>query len=360
MLATVVEYIGGALLKNITGVSLWNYNKPKFFITFSLIYTGISMLIIFLLHPLVYIGIQLIPNLIFKISMWTILSLLIVDILASYAGIFHARKPIELERKVTKKLSNLKTSIGKLCFQKMEKRIMKSFPELKNGQLNPAATEAGYKKKFAEGVCFEKLVWMFLVSALIGDIIETIFVWGTTGVFMSRSSLIYGPFSVVWGLGGVIAIIMLHNLINKKGIYIFIAGFLLGGTYEYSCSVFTEKFFGTRFWDYSNMPFNLDGRVNLLFCIYWGLLAIIWIKGIYAIVSMYIGKLNYVAGQILTWCIIVFISLNTLVSATALHYYSLRMENEKVTSSAAKFFNKYYPNELMKLIYPNAVLDKKS
>ena len=44
----------------------------------------------------------------------------------------------------------------------------------------------------------------------------------------------------------------------------------LGGAYEYLCSVFTELVFGKVFWDYSWMPFNLGGRINLLYCFFWG------------------------------------------------------------------------------------------
>ena len=56
---------------------------------------------------------------------------------------------------------------------------------------------------FAEGCCFHKLVWLFVIAAFLGDVTETIFCRITAGVWMSRSSVVYGPFSIVWGLGGV-------------------------------------------------------------------------------------------------------------------------------------------------------------
>ncbi|URS74463.1 putative ABC transporter permease [Clostridium autoethanogenum DSM 10061] len=120
--------------------------------------------------------------------------------------------------------------------------------------------------------------------------------------------------------------------------------------------MFTEKVLGARFWDYSGMPFNLDGRVNLLYCLFWGLLAIVWLKVIYPFVSNYIGKIPRVLGEVLTWCIVVFIVLNALVSAMALYYYSLRMAGISVNGKVEMFFSIYYPDTLMKMIYPNAVL----
>ena len=31
----------------------------------------------------------------------------------------------------------------------------------------------------------------------------------------------------------------------------------------------------------SHMPFNINGRINLLFCFFWGVLAIVWLKLLY-------------------------------------------------------------------------------
>ena len=44
------------------------------------------------------------------------------------------------------------------------------------------------------------LLWLFVIGAFLGDMVETVFCRVTAGVWMSRSSLVWGPFSVVWGL----------------------------------------------------------------------------------------------------------------------------------------------------------------
>lgn len=53
---------------------------------------------------------------------------------------------------------------------------------------------------------------------------------------------------------------------RKAGPAYFYCRYILGGAYEYVCSVFTEIVFGKVFWDYSKIPFNLGGRINLLYC----------------------------------------------------------------------------------------------
>ena len=69
----------------------------------------------------------------------------------------------------------------------------------------------------------------FMICAFLGDLIETLFCRVTGGVWMSRSSVIYGTFSIVWGFGAVILTVVLQRLAGKEDRYIFLAGSVLGG-----------------------------------------------------------------------------------------------------------------------------------
>ena len=81
---------------------------------------------------------------------------------------------------------------------------------------------------FASGITLTKMFWVFLICSLLGDIIETFFVRFTAGIWMSRSSVLYGPFSIVWGLGAVVLTVVLSPLSKKGDRYVFLGGFLLG------------------------------------------------------------------------------------------------------------------------------------
>jgi uncharacterized membrane protein len=130
---------------------------------------------------------------------------------------------------------------------------------------------------FAKDLCFDKLFWVFLVSSVLGAGIEMVFCRITGGVWMSRSSLLYGPFSVVWGLGAVVLTVVLQQLEEKPDRYVFLSGCVLGGVYEYLCSVFTELVFGTVFWDYSHMPLNLLGQICPTFSLLWCGLSLVFL-----------------------------------------------------------------------------------
>ena len=183
--------------------------------------------------------------------------------------------------------------------------------------------------------------------------IETVYVWAVSGVLMSRSSLLYGPFSIVWGLGGALVTGLLYPLKEKNDRFVFIGGFVLGGVYEYSCSVFTEVVFGTIFWDYSHMPFNINGRINLLFCFFWGVVAIVWVKLLYPAASRLIEKIPPVAGKILTTCLIVFMVLNMVVSGLAMGRYVQRKAGHEASNVIEEFMDNVYNDKFIERVYPN-------
>lgn len=210
-------------------------------------------------------------------------------------------------------------------------------------------------KVFASGCCFHKLVWLFVIGAFLGDITEMIFCRITAGVWMSRSSVVWGPFSIVWGLAIVVATALLCRYSDRSDGMIFCIGTVLGGAYEYACSVFTELVFGKVFWDYSQMQMNLGGRINLLYCFFWGIAAVVWIKKLYPHISALIEKVPVKAGKFLSWAMILFMSCNMAISAMALIRSNERSKGIPAESGWQQIMDERFDDERLNRIYPNAI-----
>ena len=172
---------------------------------------------------------------------------------------------------------------------------------------------------------------------------------------MSRSSVVWGSFSIVWGLAIAAATLLLYKYRNRSDGFLFAVGTFLGGIYEYTCSVFTEIVFGQVFWDYSWMPFNLGGRINLLYCFFWGLAVVVWMKLLYPKLSMWIEKVPMRTGKIISWCMIVFMSCNILVSCMALIRVNERNAGVEATYEWQEIIDERFDDERMHRIYPNAI-----
>lgn len=206
---------------------------------------------------------------------------------------------------------------------------------------------------FARGICFDKLVWVFLISSFLGALIEMVFCRVTGGIWMNRSSMLYGPFSVVWGVGAVVLTVALQRLVGKADRYVFLAGFVVGGAYEYLCSVFTEIVFGAVFWDYSWMPLNIGGRTNVLYCIFWGLLAVVWIKILYPPMDQAIEKIPPLTGKILTWIVVFVMVCNGFLTALAMQRYTVRQTRPEPSNIVEEFLDDCYGDDFMEARWPN-------
>ncbi|MFQ8758821.1 MAG: putative ABC transporter permease [Intestinimonas sp.] len=67
------------------------------------------------------------------------------------------------------------------------------------------------------------------IASFLGAITETLFMLLTRGELQNRSGLIYGQFSLVWGLGAVLFTVCFHRLTGRRDLVIFLAGTVLGG-----------------------------------------------------------------------------------------------------------------------------------
>jgi len=231
------------------------------------------------------------------------------------------------------------------------KRLQRAYPGIQD--MTP---EEQKSCTFAKGLCLDKLVWVFLTSALLGDIIETFWCGLVNGQWMNRSSVLYGPFSFVWGLGAVVLTVTLRRLAQRDSFFVFAAGFFIGGAYEYLCSVFTELVFGTVFWDYSHMPLNIGGRTNILFCFFWGVLAVVWIKGIYPWMSRAIEHIPALMGKVLTWAVVAFMVCDALLTSAAMLRYSTRAARPGPDSVFEVFLDQQYGDSLIEHRWPNMIV----
>lgn len=352
--ASAIETFAGHVSQLLSKTNLRNIHIKNVFggqkkgVLYALLLGAGVLCVVLIVHPLFFLLAQLIPDLVLKILTLTLSGLLVLD----FVSVFYAtrRKAPVLEQKEAEG----KAVLGRRLADHVWGRLRKAYPGLT--PLDTAGEKNRKRFTFGKGLCLDKLIWMFLICALIGDIIETFFVRFTAGVWMSRSSLLYGPFSVVWGLGAVLLTVVLERLADKPDRYIFLGGFFLGGAFEYLCSVFTEIFLGTVFWDYSDMPFNIGGRTNLLFCVFWGALGLVWVKVCYPYISKWIEKIPPLIGKIITWVVMVVMVCNMTISALAMVRYVARGEGTPAANVVDTFLDFHYPNSLVEQRWPNMVV----
>lgn len=374
LLAAFVSIMTGLILEHIFHRKWWDYSKNRFqyegyFGIWHLLIFGAAIVVMMkFANPLILQILKQIPHFIGRIILIIAYILMGIDFLGSVIAILQLKIKLRRIMQLNENMQKVSENVGNAITVRIQKRMMRAYPNIKTENIKESVRKNTKKEKtvFAEGCCFFKIFWLFLIGAFIGDLVETLFCRYSMGRWMSRSSVVYGPFSIVWGLGCAMFTALLYKYKEKSDRYIFMLGTVLGGAYEYACSIFTELVFGTVFWDYSKLPFNLGGRINLLFCFFWGIAAVVWLKIIYPKLSNLIEKIPIKTGNILTWILILFMIFNAGMSTLALNRYNQRQQGSlqktpQMTAAAEdsrtdleKFLDKHFPDKRMEQIYPNA------
>ncbi len=156
---------------------------------------------------------------------------------------------------------------------------------------------------------------------------------------------------------------------------------MYGGATEYIISFLGEKILNTRWWDYSDKFLNLNGRVCLVYCVFWGILGLYLLKVFNPKVDKFLdwvklkanGKTKLLKAIVLT--MIIFLFLDFLATGIASDFYFTRItvENDLPVANKEKVVEKYnylykenpklaniiykfWGNEVMVKTLPNATI----
>ena len=356
VVATAVEWFAGKMLEQMKRKKWWDYAGKRWnfdgyiCLQYSVLWGVLGLLAVRYGNGVILGLYHSMPAVVGKALIWELMAVGIIDFMGSFMSVYHIEEKLPRLLGWNHTLQRWTFRLAMNISGHIEKRIGRSYPSILVER-----DDSKDHEKNGEKCGFVQVFWLFVIGAFAGDIVETLFCRITSGVWMSRSSLVWGDFSVVWGLAIALVTVLLYKDRDKQEQYIFWVGVFLGGAYEYICSVFTEIVFGKVFWDYSAMPFNLGGRINLLYCFFWGIAAVVWIKGLYPRVVRVIDAVLRRTRWVLTSALMVFMILNICVSVLALVRYDTRADKKAAVHGWERLMDVHFDDARMERIYPNAV-----
>ena len=165
------------------------------------------------------------------------------------------------------------------------------------------------EKKVAKDLQFFQVFWVFMFAAFFGSLIQILFNSVLQRRFVVCSGLVYGWFSVFWGLGAVIVTIFFHKMKESRDFILIILGTFVCGIYQYLFHMMEEHLFEMRF-DTTSQFDVLNGRVDMLFCIIGGVLVMFWVKDIYPVFSNILGKVPAAMRNIVSIILVLLMAAN--------------------------------------------------
>lgn len=182
----------------------------------------------------------------------------------------------------------------------------------------------------------------------------------------------------IYGVGAVI-IIVVSQYFNKNNFTLFLGGYIIGSITEYLTSFFVEIILHAKWWDYSNNILNINGRVCLLYSIFWGILTIFLVKKFNPLLDRIMIKIkNRVSCKLLKGFlsfIILFLMIDCVATCYAQDIFVTRIviknnieikdrerreiDYQKIEEDEylTKFINTYWDDRKMIRTFPNMKIE---
>lgn len=191
-------------------------------------------------------------------------------------------------------------------------------------------------------------------------IIETLYCFSTTGVIESRKGLIFTPICPIYGIGATVLIYFLDKYKNNIG-KLFLYGSILGSIIEYFISFCLEAVLGTRFWEYSYIASNLNGRICITYSLFWGILSIFLINVIKPLIDKILLQISNKFRNFIEFFLFIFILFDFIITSWGVSVYRNRAIDSYYNRPSRncnnivikKINDSFFTNKRMKKVFPN-------
>ena len=152
----------------------------------------------------------------------------------------------------------------------------------------------------------------YFVFSVLGWIWESIYCTIKERKWQNRG-LLYGPLCPIYGFGSIIALLV-YDLISLGIVHqlswwiTLIVGFFLSMILEYPTSYILEKLFHARWWDYSDLPLNINGRTCVITSLGFGIGAIIIMN---YLIPSYEQALVIIPASIIAISCVIFVAIHS-------------------------------------------------
>ena len=199
---------------------------------------------------------------------------------------------------------------------------------------------------------------LFIIYSFIGWSIEVIGVLVRDKRFVNRGFLI-GPYCPIYGFGGISIVFFLTKFMNDP-IALFVMAIFICSVLEYSTSFIMEKIFKTRWWDYSDKKFNINGRICLETMTPFSILGVLAIKYATPFFITNINKLSEKTILIISIILITLFIIDVIISLIIVFKLKFVSKNIKkdstldIKNAIKKFIkNDFYVYERIIESFPN-------
>ncbi len=158
-------------------------------------------------------------------------------------------------------------------------------------------------------------LWYIMIYSILGWCAEVVFHTLCCGDFENRGFL-NGPVCPIYGFGAALVITLLNPFVDNIPV-LFVASAVITTVLEGLTGYVLEKLFHTKWWDYSDMPFNIGGYVCLKFSVLWGFACVIVMRTVQPLINAFIAMFGTTVGTLVLSCFYALFVCDAVVTVNA-------------------------------------------
>ena len=249
---------------------------------------------------------------------WSILQFVTFGLAGIYVSPYYTAIYTELYSILRKDyIINKKYRFGLLNDDKLfEENDLEKYPD--KYEIDRKKIQIDYSKKYE----LSSIVLFFFIFSFIGWIWEVSLYLFRDGILVNRGAL-YGPWLPIYGFGCTIIILLTRfksfRKILKNPVVTFIIITLLCTIMEYVTSYCLELLMGLKYWDYTGVFLNINGRVCFECSMFFGLGGTLCIYIVVPFLERYIQRINPKTKISLCFILIIFIVIDNVYSINNPH-----------------------------------------
>ena len=203
------------------------------------------------------------------------------------------------------------------------------------------------------------LAWTFVAGSIAGYFLCTLAGSIASGKLVSGQSVLYGPFTLLYGLVAVLARLLVEPLADGNDRRLFLGSCVMGSVAQYANRWLMEKTIGVVLSGYGFGPGLSGGRLSLFDILAWGVFGVVTVRYIAPWASNLLGKLPERQGAVLSFAMVFLLVCNVFLSAGVFIRWSERQDAIPPRGAFQSYLDARYPDETLDKVFPNAYFVEK-
>ncbi len=185
-------------------------------------------------------------------------------------------------------------------------------------------------------------IWFFLYSIL-GWIYETIYC-SIKNLKWDNRGMLLGPYCPIYGIGAILDVLLCGRLPSSSAV--FFTCMLGSAILEYTTSYVTDRLFHAVWWDYSNIPLNIHGRICLPCSLGFGAAGLLVLYGIHPYMTRFTQHIPLYWQELAALAFMAVFASDCALTADSLTALNVKLEatRQAIDSQIAEKYDAFIKN----------------